>query len=749
MRITLLIVLIITTLSKNFVNIYETEKQIQKETLKKCILNSNKLIKDMKEIYGDIRKAFINHNNLEILKRLGDFNPRNNKILFQCFNTLLDEEDDILLEKGPSSYSGGRSSPSRSSPSRSSPTKTNPTKINPTKTNPTKTNPTKINPPKSNPTKTNPTKVNPPKSNPTKTNPTKVNPPKSNPTKTNPTKTNPTKKNPTKVNPTKTNPPKSNPTKTNPPKSNPTKTNPPKSNPTKKNPTKTNPPKTNPTKTNPTKTNPTKTNPPKSNPTKTNPPKSNPTKTNPPKTNPPKSNPPKSNPTKTNPTKTNPTKTNPPKSNPTKTNPTKKNPTKTNPPKTNPTKAHVNKISQKQNNKNKGLQWAKNYSKGPKKLNVELKQKKKDKENSASFEVERQKGRTDVSVKVGGTKTGKDGTKKGQEYGASVGIINDGRRKGVEASVSRTQTEGDHTKEDQLTGSYIRDRSGNTKIAAGYRHSDTVTHEKSFGPASVSQTQKSSTDLGLRVDTKKGKATFEGSHSEGTQYSVSAKISDNLNAEASAGKTQTRSGKVTIDRHGFGVKLSDETAYNAKAHIQAGKTSVDASGTASDKTYGGFSIKGKKGQVNIDAKIGKKLSAKGEIKVNGKTVASAEGSVKGEAKAGIQIDKKKITAQAGVNAQANAKVTFGHTEVKVDFKFDFHIKITFDFKTGLHFDIGGGISFGITIKDTNEGKDKNLKSSGQPGYILYRKRRIGKKNMKKSQKNKILGQTCRPSRHRA
>ena len=125
MRITLLIVLIITALSKNFVNIYKTEKKIQKEALNKCILNSKELREGMGEIYGDIQTALINHNYLDILKKLGDYNPRNNKILFHCYNVLLDEEENIVLEKGSSSNSNSRSIPSRSTPSRSNPTRRN------------------------------------------------------------------------------------------------------------------------------------------------------------------------------------------------------------------------------------------------------------------------------------------------------------------------------------------------------------------------------------------------------------------------------------------------------------------------------------------------------------------------------------------------------------------------------------------------------------------------------------------------
>jgi len=43
MRIILLIVLIISALSKNFVDIYKKEKEIQKEVLYNCIINSDEL----------------------------------------------------------------------------------------------------------------------------------------------------------------------------------------------------------------------------------------------------------------------------------------------------------------------------------------------------------------------------------------------------------------------------------------------------------------------------------------------------------------------------------------------------------------------------------------------------------------------------------------------------------------------------------------------------------------------------------
>ncbi len=95
MRIILLIVLIISALSKNIVDIYKTEKQIQKEVLYNCILNSDDLKEDVIAIYGEIQKAFINHYYLDIIKKLVDYNPKNNKILIQCSNELVDEEDDM------------------------------------------------------------------------------------------------------------------------------------------------------------------------------------------------------------------------------------------------------------------------------------------------------------------------------------------------------------------------------------------------------------------------------------------------------------------------------------------------------------------------------------------------------------------------------------------------------------------------------------------------------------------------------
>ena len=183
MRIALLIVLIITALSKKYVDIYKTENQIQKETLNNCILNSIELREDMKEIYGDIQKAFINHHYLDILKKLVDYNPRNNKIIFQCYETFLEKEDDIVLEKGFSSHSNSRSSPSRPSPSRPSPSRPSPSRPSPSKPSPSKPSPSKPSPSKPSPSKPSPSKPSPSKPSPSKPSPSKPSPSKPSPSK--------------------------------------------------------------------------------------------------------------------------------------------------------------------------------------------------------------------------------------------------------------------------------------------------------------------------------------------------------------------------------------------------------------------------------------------------------------------------------------------------------------------------------------------------------------------------------------
>jgi len=840
MRITLLIVLIITALSKNFANIYETEKQIQKETLNKCILNSNELIKDLKKIYGDIRKAFINHNYLEILKRLGEYNPRNNKILFQCFNKLLDEEDDIVLERGPSSHSSGRSSPSKSSPSRSSPSRSSPSKSSPNRSSPSR----------SSPAKTNPTKTNPPKSNPTKANPPKSNPPKSNPTKANPPKSNPTKSNPTKSNPPKSNPPKSNPTKSNPPKTNPTKSNLPKSNPPKSNR-------------------------PKSNPTKTNPPKSNPTKSNPPKTNP--------------------TNTHVKDKNKNTQNNNKKVNTLNSKP-----FQWANKILGKKGKAEFGV-TPNSVSAGGQYTTHKGNQ---DTTYSGKMKVQKEKGKTGVSLTGGKMTTHHYGpayTKRGQEHEISANRINDGRKKGYEGSYTNRQINGkgykignteyaqtnirerkysagatkskdgryginlgyddtkSHKKSLSIGGKEVSRTDYNTKSYSGnagikrtsqgynadasfarkningrkyqigkasYTHEnekgiivkgsgninkhggnlggsvenyDKTTHRAQFGSlkAEVSKKDYQKAAANVRFKNKNGVTTANAgaSYATGTKYEgkfgnlgvnagkedktsvnagikaskhgvkVNAQVQDShrysagfnlgnkFRTQASAGRTQTANAQASFNRNGAKFKANYEQAYDAKAHVKVGNTDVKARGRISENTYGSASVQAKNGKLNAQAKVGREYRAGGGLTLNGKKVASVDALAKGEVGGKVKASKNRVSAQAGVNGQAGAKATFGKTDVKFSVKADFHAGVTFDSKTGLHFNVGGGIHAEASIKDRKTGKKtvkkadvKLMISKGKPSYILYRKRKIiSKKNMKKAQKNKILGQACRPS----
>jgi len=234
-------------------------------------------------------------------------------------------------------------------------------------------------------------------------------------------------------------------------------------------------------------------------------------------------------------------------------------------------------------------------------------------------------------------------------------------------------------------------------------------------------------------------------------YSGNAQLGDNISAQGSVGKTETVRGQATFKKNEASVEANYEKSFDAQAHITAGNTDIKARGKASENTYGKASAKFKNGQFNAEAKVGKEVSVGAGLTVDGKNVASIDASAKGEASAKAKADKNGVSAQAGVNGQAGAKASFGQTEVKVHVTFDFHFGFTFDFKTGLHFDFGKGIQAELDIKDKKTGKEIDIKlgmSQRKHAYILYRKRRIAKKNMKKSQKNKILGQACRPSRHR-
>ena len=79
-----------------------------KENLSKCILESEKLKKEVKLIFGDIKKAFDIYNYLEILNRIIKNNPENSKILLKCSNQVIEEgkDNDILLQKGGGSSGG-------------------------------------------------------------------------------------------------------------------------------------------------------------------------------------------------------------------------------------------------------------------------------------------------------------------------------------------------------------------------------------------------------------------------------------------------------------------------------------------------------------------------------------------------------------------------------------------------------------------------------------------------------------------
>jgi len=164
---------------------------------------------------------------------------------------------------------------------------------------------------------------------------------------------------------------------------------------------------------------------------------------------------------------------------------------------------------------------------------------------------------------------------------------------------------------------------------------------------------------------------------------------------------------------------------------------------------GGASIQIKDGQFNANANIGREYKANAAVNINEQQVSSVEASARGEAKGNVGVSKEKISAQAEVNAQAGGKASFGKTEIKAGVSVDFHAGVSID-KKGLHFDVGGGIHPEVHIIDKETGKDtKLLNSPGTPSNILYRKRKIrGMKKVKKTQKNRILGQICRPSKHR-
>ena len=279
----------------------------------------------------------------------------------------------------------------------------------------------------------------------------------------------------------------------------------------------------------------------------------------------------------------------------------------------------------------------------------------KDTEYYGSLEAKIQKGRKDFSISGGKTTTHEKGafyTVEGKEHGGSLGIINDGKKKGLEATYYNQQTDtkglklgkldisNTHTQENRYNGAIIKDKKG-LIMKGGYAHSDTNTHKIEYGKFSAEHSKKDFHDTQghLRITNNKLNAGF--THTQGTEHSVSAQLGDHINAEGSVGHTQTIKGQLNANKHGVAIKGSYENAYNAQANINVGNTNIEAKGKASEKTYGSASIKVKKGQFDAKAKIGKEYSASGEINVNGKKLVSVDASAKGEASAGLTINKKK------------------------------------------------------------------------------------------------------------
>lgn len=309
------------------------------------------------------------------------------------------------------------------------------------------------------------------------------------------------------------------------------------------------------------------------------------------------------------------------------------------------------------------------------------------------------------------------------------------------------------TRERTITGGITQDKNGNIDMKGKYEDSNTKTQKIENGKLEAEKSHKtfSSTEVNANVDTKNGQtsATVGISDSRGTQHSASAQISEHYKAEASAGKTQTLNVEATVTDNGLGVKGNSKTEYNAQGNVKMNNLNVGAQAKASENTFGGASAQMKDGKFDANANIGREYNAKAEVNINGNPVASAEASARGEAKANVGISNNKVSAKAEVNAEVGGKASIGQTEIKAGISVDFHAGVSID-KKGLHFDVGGGIHPEVHIIDKATGKDtKLLNSPGTPSYILYKKRKIrGKKKVKKTQKNRILGQICRPNKYR-
>ena len=608
MRINLLISLLITVLSKNLADIYEAEKEI----LNKCILNSYELIEDMKEIYGDIQKAFINHHYLDILKKLGDYKQRNNKILFQCYHTLLEEEDDIVLEKGSSSGSSGsgfsRSGSSHSGSSHSGSSRSGSSHSGSSRSSPTRSNPTRSIPIRSSPTRASPTRA----------------PPARTPHIRTPSIRTPHIRTPSiKTPPIRTPPIRTPSIKT----------------PTIKAPTKAPPIRTPPIKTPPIRTPPIRT-PPIRTPTKTPPIKTQPIKT----------------PTKTPQIKTPPIRTSPIRTQPIRTPPTRTPSTRTpsirSPPtRTSPTNANVKGKDAQNNNKNnplnsRSLQWANKIGNTLKPKDTF--EKKIGKNGKAEFGVtsnsisvggkyithkgnqdttysgkikaQKEDGKTSVSLTGGKMKTINQGpayTKKGQEHEISGSHINDGKKKGYEFSYANRQITGNgykvgksenantNIRERKFTGGVTKSNDGRIGAHGGIENTKTNTKSIKAGGKEISRSKYNTRSYSGEFG---GKRTSQG-------YSIDGKLT----------RKDIRGTKYQIGKGSYTSEKEKGTVVKGERNIGKSEGNLRGSIENYDKTshkigYGDFKVE-----------VSKKNYQKAEINTgfktkNGVTTANAGAS---------------------------------------------------------------------------------------------------------------------------
>ena len=653
MRINLLISLLITVLSKNLADIYEAEKEI----LNKCILNSYELIEDMKEIYGDIQKAFINHHYLDILKKLGDYKQRNNKILFQCYHTLLEEEDDIVLEKGSSSGSSGsgfsrsgsshsgsshsgssrsgsshsgsshsgssHSGSSRSGSSHSGSSHSGSSRSGSSHSGSSRSGSSHSGSSRSSPTRSNPTRSIPIRSSPTRASPTRA-PPARTPHIRTPSIRTPHIRTPSiKTPPIRTPPIRTPSIKT----------------PTIKAPTKAPPIRTPPIKTPPIRTPPIRT-PPIRTPTKTPPIKTQPIKT----------------PTKTPQIKTPPIRTSPIRTQPIRTPPTRTPSTRTpsirSPPtRTSPTNANVKGKDAQNNNKNnplnsRSLQWANKIGNTLKPKDTF--EKKIGKNGKAEFGVtsnsisvggkyithkgnqdttysgkikaQKEDGKTSVSLTGGKMKTINQGpayTKKGQEHEISGSHINDGKKKGYEFSYANRQITGNgykvgksenantNIRERKFTGGVTKSNDGRIGAHGGIENTKTNTKSIKAGGKEISRSKYNTRSYSGEFG---GKRTSQG-------YSIDGKLT----------RKDIRGTKYQIGKGSYTSEKEKGTVVKGERNIGKSEGNLRGSIENYDKTshkigYGDFKVE-----------VSKKNYQKAEINTgfktkNGVTTANAGAS---------------------------------------------------------------------------------------------------------------------------